>query len=242
MNRAGIQKAIGEARLPDRVKKYLAVFANGKSASGLRRLLRAEPARLLEDMARVLERSAGTLWVPAEEVLFATGFHPGNLDAGRLEAALAELRAVNFLAGEGFAAIKLVPQTRSRTADLTAARGKNTYAFEVRCVTGGDSFAAMDFLFDRKGALKEAGKKALLLLEKKYRKKMPQAACSRKKNGLSHCGLVFVVNAGNFVPFAANEKLGELARALYEKVGRPPRTHLCLMAGGETGVFPGWDG
>ena len=167
MNRAGIQQAIGEARLPDRVKKYLAVFAGGKSASGLRRLLRSSPSRLLEDMACVLERSAETIGVTTEEVLFATGFHPGNLDAGRLEAALAELRAVNFLAGEGFSAVNLMPQTRSRTADITAARGANTYAFEVRCVTGGNSFAATDFLFDRKGALKEAGEKALLLLEKK---------------------------------------------------------------------------
>ena len=91
MNRAGIQQAIGEARLPDRVKKYLAVFAGGKSASGLRRLLRSSPSRLLEDMACVLERSAETIGVTTEEVLFATGFHPGNLDAGRLEAALAAL-------------------------------------------------------------------------------------------------------------------------------------------------------
>jgi hypothetical protein len=222
MNRAAVKQAIAEACLPARVKNYLLSFAVSPGASELRRLLKADPVRLLDNIARVLDGAAVTLGVSREEVLFATGFHPGNLAPDRFEAALAELKAVAFLAGAGFSSIELVSQTRSRTADITAAKGKNTYAFEVRCVTGA-------------GAEKD-----LFLLEKKYRKKMPQAACSRKKGGLTHCGLVLVINAGDFSPFSESRELEELAAALHKIVGSPARRHLCLMSGGAAGVFPAW--
>ncbi|HAT73199.1 MAG TPA: hypothetical protein DCS63_10325 [Elusimicrobia bacterium] len=227
MNRTELQKIVAAARLPEPVKKYISVLSARGSGPGFRRLLKADPAPLLENMASVMDQAGAILGVPAREVLFSTGFNTGNLAPGRLEAALAELKAVTFLAAEGFSAIGLVPQARGRTADITAARGGNTYAFEVRCVTGG-------------GGADKNGERTLALLEKKYRKKMPQASCSRKKGRLSHCGLVLVLNAGNFPPPSAGGALEQLAAALYEKVGRPPRAHVCLLSGGESGVSPAW--
>jgi len=238
MNRAALQNVVAGARLPEPVKKYISIFSACGSGSGFRRRLKAGPARLLANIANILDQAGDILGIPAQEALFATGFNPGNLAPGRFEAALAELRAVVFLAAEGFSAISLVPQTRSRTADITAARGGNTYAFEVRCITGGERPAAD--LYGAKGRFEINGEAALTLLEKKYRKKMPQASCSRKKGRLSHCGLVFVLNAENAAPFSASAALEGLAADLYENVGRPPRAHLCLISGEKTGVYPAW--
>jgi len=240
MNREELHKIISGSRLPARVKKYISAFADSGADSWLKYIFKAAPVSLLANISSVMEQAAANLGLSPEEVLFATGFHPGNLAPERLEAALAELLAVNFLAREGFSSISSVPQSRSKTADITAARGGSTYAFEVRCVTRDSGFSAVDFIPDAEGRIKEAGQKALPVLEKKYRKKMPQAACSRKKNNLSHCGLIFVVNSSNFAPFAESEGLTELAAALYKKVGSPERQHLCLLSGGETGVFPAW--
>lgn len=223
-----MQRAIAEALLPVQVKRYLSAFVELGADSGLRRLLKTDPARLLADISGLIDSSAKTMGISREEVLFATGFHPGNLAPARLEAALAELRAVNFLAGEGFTAGCFVPSARGKTADITAYRGGNTYAFEVRCVTGDSGAAAADPL------------KAVSLLVKKYRKKMPQAALSKKKGGFSHCGLVLIINTKNFAPFRESGGLKRLAAAIYEKAGRPPREHICLLSGAETGVFPNW--
>ncbi len=101
MNRAAVQKAVAESRLPVKIKEYLSVFAAGGADSDLRRLLKADPQRLLADISLLIGRAAETLGVPREEALFATGFDPRNFAPGRLEAALAELRAAEFLAGEG---------------------------------------------------------------------------------------------------------------------------------------------
>lgn len=223
MNREAARRAIAGAHLPAELKRYLSAFVDGGADSKLRRLLKADPARLLGEIARVMAQAAETMGSPAEEVLFSTGFHPANFAPARLEAALAELRAVNFLAGEGFSAIRFVPPARGKTADITASRGGNTYAFEVRCVTGG-------------------GVPPVSILEKKCRKKMPQAACHKKKSGCSHCGLVFVISPENSAPSGGSGGLTELAAAVYAKAGRPPRAHVCLLSGVEKGVFPGWDG
>lgn len=227
VNRGEVHRAIDGARLPALVKKYLCVLTDSGVDSGFRRLLKLEPARLLGGIAALIDGASKTLGVAPEEVLFATGFHPGNLAPERLEAALAELRTVSFLVHEGFVGIRLVPKARGRTADIIASKGGNTYAFEVRCVIRENGFAA--------------GLKTVSLLEKKYRKKIVQAAASKKKAGFTHCGLVFVIDAGNFAPFAESGGLRKLAAALYEKVGRPSRQHLCLVSGGQTAVFPGWE-
>lgn len=239
MNRAAVQKAVAEAPLPVQVKEHLSALLAGGADSDFRRELKASPARLLADISRLLSRAAGLTGIPKEKVLFATGFHPGNLAPARFEAALAELRAADFLAGEGFSAVSLVPGARGKTADITARRGGNTYAFEVRCVTGIEVSDA-GTCFDGEGRIKPAGEKAAALLVKKYRKKMPQAAVSKKKAGFSHCGLVLAAGVIDLSPFIRAGGVTMLARAVYERTGSRPREHICLLAGGNTGVFPGW--
>jgi hypothetical protein len=51
-----------------------------------------------------------------------------------------------------------------------------------------------------------------------------------------------VAGSGDYAPFRQSADLGGLAAALYEKVGRPGRQHICLISGAETGTFPGWGG
>lgn len=239
MNRAAVRKAIADALLPLQVKEYLSAFADSGADSEFRRALKADPARLLADISRLIDRAAAVTGILREAVLFATGFHPGNLAPVRLEAALAELRAADFLAGESFSAVCLVPGARGKTADITASRGGNTYAFEVRCVTGFRGSAPASF-FDKEGRLRPAGEKAVALLVKKYRKKMPQAAVSKKKAGLSHCGLVLVTSINDFSPFNETNGMKTLAKAVYERTGSRPGEHICLLAGGQAAVFPDW--
>ncbi len=107
----------------------------------------------------------------------------------------------------------------------------------MRCVTGA---GFSDALFDPDGRLNAAGAKAVSLLLKKYRKKMPQAAVSKKKGGFTHCGLVLAANAQDLSPFTCSGALKKLAASVYQKAGSPPRRHICLLAGGKTGVYPAW--
>ncbi|MCM2266489.1 MAG: hypothetical protein NDI60_01800 [Elusimicrobiales bacterium] len=219
MNRAGVLAAIAAAGLPPAVAAYLAAFAAGRAPSQLRRDLKRAPAEVAGGLAALLRQAAAVLARPPESVLFETGFCPNNLAPERLEAAMAELRAAVFLAAEGFQEIRLLPPCKSRSADLAARRGAAAYAFEVRRVGEGAALPAL------------AGK---------CRDKLRQAAVSRKRGGLTHCGVILVTGAGGFGPLARAPRQEAAAAGVYAAAGSPARAHVCLLAGGLCGVWPAW--
>lgn len=229
MNKAELLDAVAAAGLPEALKRYLAAFISRGVDSRLRRALKAGAAVALEEMAGLLRTSSAVLGVPPEEALFATGFRGGNFAPGRLEAALAELRAVNFLHGEGFTAICLVAAGRGKTPDITAERGGRTYAVEVRCVTGGSRIGGLG---------QAAGTGAVKALRAVAFKKMPQASSAVKKGGADRCCLVLVLGADAAAASLDRCALAELAR----KAGARENTHVCLLAGAAAGVWPPWEG
>jgi hypothetical protein len=171
--------------------------------------------------APLLAQAGAILGLDPALVLFETGYETSNKDSGRLAAAQAELRAVVFLAGQGFCGIRLVPPSVSPTADILAARAGTLYAFEVQCVTRRSSFCAP-------GCVKPAA-----ALAAKVRAKIKQAGAFKKKNSLGGLGVVLVLDAAGGAPAA-------LARAAWEGAGSPSGAHVCVLSGGRGGVWPAW--
>jgi hypothetical protein len=63
-----------------------------------------------------------------------TDFDPKDLDASRLDAAIAELRGIVHLSNEGFFKVKLLrARPGSRTADIVADRTSRRYALDIAC-------------------------------------------------------------------------------------------------------------
>jgi hypothetical protein len=171
---------------------------------------------------RLLAQAAAVLGLPPDQVLFQTGYKTSNKDKGRRAAALAELRAAVFLKEQGFGGIRLVPPSDRPTADILASRGKQTYAFEVQCVTRASSFSA------------PVGAKAPgAVLAVKFCAKIKQANAFRKRNALDGLGVVLVLDSGGGDAAA-------LARAAHECAGSPAGAHACVLADGEAGVWPPW--
>jgi len=190
------------------------------ASPALRAALRRHPAAAAE--LKELLSSAGALFgCLAGETIFYTGFEPGDATPGRLDAALAELRAALFLAGEGFAGIKPQGRSECRTADLAATRGGEEYLFEVRWVSGG------------------FGADAVKKLSAKCERKAAQLRAALKRAPAGRGGVVFV--AGPLFPAAAwrGPDLDSAARAVHAAQSRSG-LHVCLLAGDASAVFPPW--
>jgi hypothetical protein len=177
-----------------------------------------------ESEEKLLAEAAAILGLAPDQVLFETGpgYGPANKDRNRRAAALAELRAAVFLKEQGFSAIRLVPPSDRPTADILAARGKRTYAFEVQCVTRASSFSAP-------GGAKAPG----AVLAVKFCAKLKQAKAFRKRNALDGLGVILVLASGGGDAAA-------LARAAHECAGSPAGAHACVLAEGAAGIWPPW--
>ena len=222
MDKAGILELIARSDLPERVKLCLAGSAAGAGGAGIKKALKKDPAALLAGVGGLLRSAAAILALPEEAVLFVTGFNPNNAAPDRLEAALAELRAVIFLDGQGFGELGLVEQSGSRTADLAGTRGGRRCVFEV-C------------------RLKETGVPAgAARLRAKYSKKIRQVKVSRKKCGGALGGLVLVDGQLGFGPLIPEPALLALAAAASPVKDAACGEHLCLLRGDGYAVWPGW--
>lgn len=190
------------------------------ASPSLRAALRRGPAAAAE--IRQLLSSAGALFgCLAGEALFCTGFGKDDATPGRLDAALAELRAALFLAGEGFAAVRPLDRGVGRTADLAAARGGEEYLFEVRWVSGG------------------FGADAVKKLSAKCERKSAQLRAALKRAAAGRGGVVFV--AGPLFPALPwrGPDLAAAARGVHA-AQRRAGLHVCLLAGDASAVFPPW--
>lgn len=221
MNKAGILELIARCGLPGKVKACLAGAASRTESSSIKKTLRKDPAGLLSGIEELLNSAAGVLGLPAETVLFVTGFNANNLAPGRFEAALAELRAAVFLASQGFEKLELVEQSGSRTADLAGTRSGHRYVFEV-CRLRDDGVPA-----------------GVKRLSSKYAKKISQVKVTRKKYGCALGGLVLLDGPLGFGPLLPDPAL--LLPAAGVCAGRDGRAeHLCLIRGDGYAVWPDW--
>ena len=193
---------------------------------GLRAASPALRAALKKDLTlapallALLARAGRLFGCPAEEALFLTGFDRADATPGRLDAALAELGAAEFLSREGFSAITPLARSTRPTADLAASLGGDAYVFEVRWVSGG------------------FGEDAVRKLSDKCAKKAAQLGAAVKRSGAAAGGIIFAAGLPVGRAGAAAE-LREAAVRLRELAGRG-RRHVCLISGRRSAAYPEW--
>jgi len=224
MRKNEVLAVINDSGLPARVKDYFARAAGGKRASALKAGLKKDPAGVIKSVDGLLAAAGGILGRPKDDVLFITGFNSNDLAPERFDAALAELRAVLFLHGEGFRELAFLPQAKGISADISGVHDARPYVFEVCCLRAEDGLVS-----------------AAEVLGVKYEKKKRQMNNARKKLPGARGGLFFA--AGPLAASAAADKaaLDRLARTLYEEKKEPPFTHLCMLSGGLGAVYPPWE-
>lgn len=222
MDKAAILDLIGLSGLPEKVKSCLRVAVSSAEGSTIKKALRKDPAALLSGLAGLLGSAAVILGRSEESVLFITGFNSNNAAPERFEAALAELRAVVFLSGQGVGGLELVEQSGSRTADLAGVLNGQRCVFEV-C------------------RLRDTGVPAgAARLRSKYAKKIRQVKVSRKKCRGGLGGLVLVDGPLGFAPPAPDSALLALAAEVCPVKSGAAGEHLCLLRGDGFAVWPPW--
>jgi len=224
MGRAEILARIEKSGLPGRVKGYCSGVIKSGSGSSLKAALKADAGKTIENIEGLLSAGGEILGHSKEEVLFTTGFNTNNKAPERFEAALAELRAAEFLRREGFSCLKLIGAGAKKSADLFGVRDGLKYVFEVCCVRGRGGLAAAP----------------AVRLEAKLDAKFVQVNGSRKEYGCERRGVVFVTDPyGLSAPASAGE-LKKLAGELHAGKSGARSVHVCLISGGSAAVFPEW--
>lgn len=191
---------------------------------GLRSAAKKGPAGFVRNLLDLLSASSSALGCGAGEALFLTGFDGSDGTPGRLDAALAELRAVLYLKSEGFNDVCALPRAAGKTADLRATLAGEEYLFEVRWVRGG--FGA------------EPAKR----LSAKCLKKAAQLRAALKKAGAGRGGMIFVAEPLGFGRFGASRALASAAASVILPARGGIKMCVCLISGDKAAVFPPWSG
>ncbi len=224
MGKAEILERIERSGLAANVKGYCAGIIRSSLSSSLKDALKADAAKVIENIDALLTAGGEILGCSKEEVLFTTGFNKNNMAPERFESALAELRAAVFLHREGFSGLKLIGAGAKKTADIFGVRDGLKYVFEVCCVRGKDGPSAAP-----------AGH-----LEAKRDAKLVQVNSSRKEYGCERGGVVFVTDPYGLAAFAGDNELKKLAGALHAGMKKFRSVHVCLISGVRGAVFPEW--
>lgn len=217
--------AIAASGLPPALTAYLEKFTALGSGSELRKALKADPVRLLENIRDLLYPAAAALGLPAEEILAITGFDYRNFAPDRLEAALAELRAVNILTRAGFTGIRFLPGGRRKEADIAAGLRGNRFFFEVRYLKKAAAFSGAD-------------EEKLLRLKAVCRKKLGQARASGRREAGTRAGVFLVADPAGSAPPPVKTELKVLAARVHAALGTRQGEHVCLSGGDSSAVFP----
>lgn len=224
MSRAEILERIEGSGLAGSVKEYCAAIIRSASGSSLKAALKADAAKVVKNIDRLLAAGGEIFGCSKEEVLFATGFNKNNRAPERFESALAELRAAEFLHREGFTSLKLIGAGPKKSADIFGIRDGRKYVFEVCCIQRHNEPAAASAAH----------------LEAKYDEKLVQVNSSRKEYGCERGGIVFVTDPYNFAAFTDDMDLKKLAAELHARKNKSRFVHMCLLSGGSAAVFPEW--
>ncbi|HNW43269.1 MAG TPA: hypothetical protein PKI19_02120 [Elusimicrobiales bacterium] len=240
MRKKELLACIAASALPADIKEYCARAAAMKTPCGLKAALRLDPAAFIKDLGGLLAAGGAALGCPAEELLFRTGFNKNDMGPGRFEAALAELRAALFLAGEGFSGLTLLRQGAATGADISGRLAGQTYIFEVRCLLAGGGAGPLDYLFNGAAASAGPGRDAVKYLSLKYEKKIRQVNSSRKRTGGKYGGVILALAPAVFSGGPAASALRALAEAVYRARHSPPFTHIVLLAGPAGAAYPAW--
>jgi len=93
--------------------------------------LSTKPVVTVKALNNMFKRASNVTGLTPDNLLNATGFHPKDLNPQRIDSAFAEIRAISFLANEGFQDIQPLYGRNHKEADFVARHGAYLFAIEV---------------------------------------------------------------------------------------------------------------
>lgn len=120
---------------PDFLRSLEACLEEGQPGRFLA-AVRSDPLLACEALVRLASKGLSVTGLPLDELFQRTGLNPSDRRGRRLDAALAELRAVGFLDALGFTSVTpLAPDDTRPRADFTAERLGQRWAVDARCAS-----------------------------------------------------------------------------------------------------------
>lgn len=131
-----LPEALADSGLPPAFLRSLtACLADGQAGRVLA-AVHADPEAAARDLGSAFARAAALTGLSPAELVARSGLAAGDVRGRRVDAAVAELRAVEFLDALGFGRIvPLGPDDTRPRADLVAERGGERWVVDARCAS-----------------------------------------------------------------------------------------------------------
>ena len=223
--------------IPPGLVKHVRYLASNHIESRILKSLVQTPEAVAGRIDELFSKASSITGKPPDELLSSTDFHWREKDSSRIEAAFAEIRAINFLDKHRFRDITLLASRRKRKADIRAERCGLVYAIEV----ADSNYYAHNRVQPEQIAnwiqhqLMEAGKSAQLQHTAREIRAAKQA-------------FIAIIDTEGAVPLNTNADYLRAAQDAWSAAGSPPNLHLCVVTGRQAlgyppddAVFPPWE-
>jgi hypothetical protein len=219
---------IQKSHLPDPVKQHLKLCIEAGKRHRWHDALEEDFETVVQKTLEVVNAACSNTRQNPDTLFRGADFDPSDLDPDRLDAAIAEFRAINHLAREGFQDIELLPaQPGTRTADIICTLRCKRYALDVAC-SSADAGRSVEML----------AAYMLGVCERKER----QLQDTKKARACDYAGVIFVVNSEPALVFGYQLLYRRAARQVYEALGSPHNYHIIVVTGREAAVSGGEGG
>ncbi len=161
-----------------------------------------------------------------DELLHAADFHWHEQDPARIEAAFAEIRAVNFLHEQGFQDIALLPSRRRQRADIRAKRSGQLYVVEV----AESSFSARDRA--------QQSELSRWLLAQLQGGKTAQLRATAQESGADRMAFIAMIDTEGALPWNTHDDFLAASQSVWVSLGRPDDLHVCAVTGRQALGYP----
>lgn len=222
---SSFEEKIRKSALPQLVKAHLIGFARKGKQHSWQTVMEQHFDGVVHSAQRVFELAEKNTGDPIDELLKKTDLSLNDLDPDRLDAAIAELRAINFLAAQGFTGIQLLKaRIGQKSADIVANKDYVRFAVDVACMSRS---APADIAKLKRKA------------ESIFLSKREQLRATKATSDCSKIAIVFVVNSQPALALEHHRTFRDALREVHDALGAPPEAHICIVTGQVAHVFRG---
>ncbi len=238
VNAERIIKALeSREHVPEGLVKYVALCLQKGTTNRLLEELQRDETATADGLDQFFRRASQVTGLDPATVLSATGFSWRDLDPSRIESAIAQLRAIFFLDGQGFRDIRLIPTQAGRSSDLIATLGEQKFAVEVA-----------NSIYDASARFTSEQLASWAFSRWESEGKNAQIEATSQEHDCTHGAFVGVISTRAAAAQQTHPEFLEAATLAWEYIGSPQHVHVCMVTGRETlgygpddAVNPPWE-
>lgn len=212
-----IEGQLAISGLPRAIIDHLMLCISKRKLHRWHDALAADFDSVLTSTRQLIDRCCQITGRDQDSLIQDTDFDSKDLDADRLDAAIAELRGLVHLSNEGFFNVKLLrAQPGTRTADIVADRNSRRYALDIACSSANTA--------------RDVSSLARYMIHV-CQSKAQQLASTKTAENCQSTGVVFVINSQPALVWGYQPLFRTAIQDALRALGEPLDYHITILTG-----------